>query len=112
MRHQLLRAIGQCLVGRWSFQQLEMWLVGHLQAIFDSGDEPAIEIANELDCDFIEFGEGLVTQRELQSRLDAYLSRGSTIRASYPEEQQFTRFTTATASETLETVPVLSFAHR
>ena len=72
MLQAMVTQIDRCLVGSSSLQDLETWLVAHLQAILDSGDERATGIANRIDADLIEFGEGLIDEAAFRSRLDGY----------------------------------------
>jgi len=43
-----------------TLDELEEWIVVHLQVIFDSPDEMAIDIANTLDPLFVELRENLI----------------------------------------------------
>ena len=73
MLHQLMQCIENSLGERHSLQDLEKWLVGHLQEILDSGDETAIRIADEIDADLVCLGEGLIDEATFRSRLEGYL---------------------------------------
>ncbi len=85
MRSQLRDQIVLYLEGRSSLQELEERLLSHLQQILDSGDEAAIEIANKVDADLVELGEGLTDQVTLQWRLQSYLRGAETIQVTFPE---------------------------
>ncbi|MBI4285923.1 MAG: hypothetical protein HY670_08530 [Chloroflexi bacterium] len=74
MRGQLLNAIDNYLLGYSTRQQLEDWLIANLQSILNSGDQIAIEIANNIDADFVEFDEGLLDELTLRDRLQKYFS--------------------------------------
>ncbi|MEW6141848.1 MAG: hypothetical protein AB1597_01655 [Chloroflexota bacterium] len=79
MLSELLKQIECTLNGEISLSALEDWLVSHLQSILDSGDAQAIEIANGIDADLIEYRERILDIEEILNRLQAFLARGSTI---------------------------------
>jgi hypothetical protein len=62
------------LSGGLSRDDLELWLVGSLQEILDSGDPESIAAADAIDADLIEVGEGILTEGEFRERLSAHLN--------------------------------------
>ncbi len=105
MLGQLRRNIDRYLTGRSSLQNLERWLLSHLQQILDSGDAKATQIANQLDADLVELGEGLIDQTILRQQLQSYLREGETVRESFPKAKAAATFHGTTAVDTL-TIPV------
>ena len=83
MLTELLNKIDSYLRGDTDLLGLEDWVVGHLQDVLDSGDETAIDIANRIDADLIEFGEGLLDTPSLNNRLQRYLYNAQTIEYEY-----------------------------
>lgn len=73
MLNQLLDAIENYLNKQSTLKELETWLISHLQEILDSKDERAINKANQIDADIIEFGEGLIEENILNERFKSYL---------------------------------------
>lgn len=57
------------LQGRIAEDELEDWIIGHLQVILDSGDKEAIHIANEVDVSFVELEESIIDRATLRTRL-------------------------------------------
>jgi tRNA isopentenyl-2-thiomethyl-A-37 hydroxylase MiaE len=90
MLHDLRNEIDRYLVGRSSLLQLESWLVSHLQLLLDSGDARLIDVANSLDADFVEFGEGLLSEASMRRHLDAYLRSAETVMLNEQREHEVT----------------------
>ncbi len=57
------------LQGKVAEDELEDWIVGHLQAVLDSGEKEAIHIANEVDVSFVELEESIIDRPTLRARL-------------------------------------------
>ena len=72
MRDQLLNVIDRYLTGAIPLRDLESWLVGNLQAILATGDAETIHVANQVDADLMELGEGLITERTVRDRLQRH----------------------------------------
>ncbi|PIU54908.1 MAG: hypothetical protein COS88_06120, partial [Chloroflexi bacterium CG07_land_8_20_14_0_80_51_10] len=79
MRQELRQQILLYLNGHCTLRYLESWVLSNLQRILDSGDEEAIEMANLIDADLVELGEGLVDEKTLLEHLESLLSRYETI---------------------------------
>jgi len=87
MLAQLLCYIDSYLVLHSTLQDLETWLVSNLQRILDSGEEAAIDLANEIDADLVEFGEGIMDELAFRERLQGYVRIGDTFPLEYYETQ-------------------------
>ena len=61
-----------------TLDELEEWLVLHLQAILDSGDEMAVEIANTIDPLFVELHESLISEADFFSAAERMFQRALT----------------------------------
>ena len=70
---ELLKTIKSYVLGDITLQELEEWLLSNMQDILDSGDERAIEIANELDADLIELAEGIIDMSNIRDHLQRYM---------------------------------------
>ncbi len=82
---------------------LEDWVVSHLQAILNSQDQIAIEIANQLDPLFVELGEDLVTEPEVFSEASAmYLRAVEALAVALPTLAILTSVKTSNTSGTLQ----------
>ena len=81
-------SIDHYLAGRTTLSQLEGWLVGNLQAILDSHEGDAVTLADALDADLVEFGEGLLDARELLDRLAGYNRAEETIYVSVGQPRE------------------------
>ena len=79
MLRQLLDRIDCYLLLRCTVRDLETWLVSSLQEILNSGDSKAIEVANEVDADLVELGEGLIDELTFRERLEGYIRACETI---------------------------------
>ena len=101
MLHQLLMYIDRYLTGRCSLREFETWLLANLQGILDSGDQAALEVANQVDADLVELGEGLIDEVTLRERLESYVRLKTTIRWSFSETEHPTVVTSTTNAETL-----------
>lgn len=73
--HLLLQEISKVVKGEVGQQDLETWLLSHLQATLLSGDKEAISLANELDAMFIDLGEELISSEEFDYQLETMLRR-------------------------------------
>ena len=87
MFNELLNSIDSFLVGQSTLEDLENWLVGHLQDILDSGDQRATDIANQVDADLVEYGEGLMNISTLVNRLQSYVFNAHTLAVGYIQTQ-------------------------
>jgi len=79
MLHELRGEIEGYLAGQQTLRNIESRLVSRLHTILGSGDLLAIEIANEVDADLMEFGDGLLEESELRERWQGYLRRTRTV---------------------------------
>ena len=79
MLSQLLAEIDGYLAGQRTLRDVESWLVSRLQAISRSDDALTMEIANQVDADLIEFGEGILSEDVLWERWHDYVRRGRTV---------------------------------
>lgn len=52
-----------------------MWLASRLQPIIRAGDPATVQLADNIDADLIEFGEGLIDRETLTERWRSYLDR-------------------------------------
>lgn len=87
MLTQLLNHIDSYLVLHSTLQDLEAWLVSNLQRILDSGEEATIGLANELDADLVQLGEGLIDELTFRERLQSYIRIKGTLPVEYYETQ-------------------------
>ncbi len=81
MIYEVLNRMDGYLTERYSVRDLEAWLVSNLQGILDSGDKKAVEVANQVDADLVELGEGLIDETGLRERLERYLRFAETVPA-------------------------------
>ncbi len=97
MLYDLLNEIENYLDGLRTLQDVEAWVVSRVQSILQSGNSVAIEVANQVDADLIELGEGVLDESALRERWQEYLTRVTpfVIQASVPVH---TRTDTASAS--------------
>lgn len=72
MLQQLLTQVRSYLDSALALEDLETWLIQNLQAIIDSGDRVALWVANQIDADLVEFGEGLFGEDILRRRLQVF----------------------------------------
>lgn len=100
MLRDLLNRVNEYLNGYCILTDLETWLLSHLQRILESGEEAAIEVANQIDADLIELGEGLIDETAVRERLETYVR----IRETIPVDFLETEYAAAThATATAET---------
>lgn len=69
MRAELLAEIGRYVAGESGVNDLQGWLVAHLQAIVESSDQVAIKVANQLDVDLIHLTDGVVSEQSVWEHL-------------------------------------------
>mgnify|MGYP001606528099 CR=1 FL=1 len=81
----LLACLEQFLDGQSSLEAVEEWVVTHLQSILDSGDCFAIELANEVDADLVEFRDATIDEAGLRVRFQRYVGMGRTRSFVFPE---------------------------
>ena len=80
MDQELLDHIRDYLNDQCTLQDLEVWVLSNLQKILDSGDKATIAIANEIDADLVELGEGLIDELTLREHLQSVISTGEGVR--------------------------------
>lgn len=100
MLKQLLNHIDLYLLLRCTVRDVETWLLSNLQEILDSGDSKAIEVANRVDADFVELGEGLIDEATLRERLDSYVRAYNTVPVSFFETEPSTSEHASASTET------------
>jgi len=79
--------------------------LSNLQRILDSGDEAAIDVANEIDADLVELGEGLIDETTIREHLQSVISERDTILVSSPDTGPVT---TSAATTSDRTIPVFA----
>jgi len=79
MLTQLLNYMDSYLLAHCTRRDLETWLLSNLQIILDSGEKAAIDLANKVDADLVEFGEGLMDELTLREHLQSYIRSGDTL---------------------------------
>ena len=98
MLHQVLNYVYKYLNGQWTLEDIQTSLLSNLQRILESGDEAAIEVANQIDADLVELSEGLIGEMEVRTRLENYVKFGETIPFSlFETEHPATTHATVTA---------------
>jgi len=97
---QLLNYVNDYLNGHCTLRDLETWLLSNLQRILDSGDEVAIEAANQIDADLIELGEGLIDEAAVRERLENYVRFRETIPIVFFETEHPATTNATAAAET------------
>ena len=80
-------------------RELETWLLSNLQRILDSGEEAAIDLANKVDADLVELGEGLMDELTFRERLQGYVRIGDTFPLEYYETQPIVTIDATTPRE-------------
>lgn len=88
MLNELLYQVESYLNGKCTLKDLEGWLLSNLQAILDSSDEKAVSLADELDADLVELGEGLIDETTLRGRLESRIKSMETLSFSFPETER------------------------
>jgi hypothetical protein len=71
----LARYVNETRPDAITLDELEEWLVLHLQAILDSGDEMAVDIVNTLDPSLVELREDLMNEAALFAAAEAMFRR-------------------------------------
>ena len=79
---QLLNQIDSYILFRCTLRDLEVWLISNLQRIIDAGEEATIDLANEIDADLVQLGEGLIDELTFRERLQSYVKIGDTVSAT------------------------------
>ena len=72
-----------------------------MQRILDSGDKAAIDIANEIDADLVELGEGLIDEVTLREHLQSYVGISETIESVFYDTEPSGAVLATTAVETI-----------
>lgn len=85
-----------------TLRDLETWLLSNLQQILDSGEEVAIDLANEVDADLVELGEGIIDDLTFRERLLSYIRIRDTLPSEYYETQPQDTVTASTSVETIK----------
>ena len=93
-RERLMAQLERYLNEQCSLEEVDTWVMAHLQAILDSGDPKAIDITNEVDADIIEVGEGLIDDATLRERFQHYLAsnRGNSSYLTYAHSESNVMF--------------------
>jgi len=87
MLAQLLNRIDSYLLLHCALRDLEAWLLSNLQRILDSGEDTAIDLANDVDADLVELGEDLIDELTFRERLQSYIRIRDTFPLEYYETQ-------------------------
>lgn len=90
MLNELLNKIDYYLIEQSSLEELETWLLSNLQRILDSGNKDAVEVANDVDADLVEFHEKLIDEATLRERLDSYITHKETVSITSSEIETYT----------------------
>ena len=98
---QLLNRIDGYVLSRCTLRDLETWLLSNLQQILDSGEKAAIDLANEVDADLVELGEGLIDELTFRERLESYAKIRETIPFIFSEIESPATVHATTAVETI-----------
>ncbi len=85
MARDLLVQFDRYLTGGTSLRDLERWLVSNLQEILNCGDKTAIQAANQVDADLMEFGEGLIDGTTLLERIASWARLVETVSVNFSE---------------------------
>lgn len=115
MRDALLSRVYDYLIGLSTIRELETWLLSHLQEILDTVDQKGIELANQIDADLVELGEGIIIESVFYDRLQSYYLTAETISASFSGSVESTKVCTSTNTETIHRcyeAPGHSITHR
>jgi len=99
MLTQLLNYIDSYLLLQHTLRDLETWLLSNLQQILDSGEEAAIDLANKVDADLVELGEGLMDELAFREHLQGYVRIGDTFPLEYYETQPIVTIDATTPRE-------------
>lgn len=102
MLTQLLNRIDSYLLLHCTLQDLEAWLLSNLQRILDFGQKTAIDLANEVDADLVELGEGLIDELTFRERLLSYIRIRDTLPFEYYETQPRDTVTTSSSTVTIK----------
>lgn len=100
MVRQLLNYIDRYLLFRCTVRDLETRLLSNLQEILDSGDSKAVKLANNVDADLVELGEGLVDETTFRERLEVYLRAYETTLVTFSEAKHAATVHASTVAET------------
>ena len=79
MRQEILQQISDCINGKSTIQEFEAWMLSNLGVILNSGDGELIDMANDIDADFIGLSEGTIDEETLRKRLLGYFTEGETL---------------------------------
>ena len=101
MLHRLLNYANHYLNGYCTLRDLQTWLLSNLQRILESSDEATIEMANQIDTDLIELGEGLIDEAVVRERIESYARFGETIPFIFSEIERPATTHVTTAAETI-----------
>lgn len=107
MLRELLNRMYGYVIARSTLSDLETWLLSNLQQILDSGDDEAIEVANHLDADLVQLGEGLIDEATFRQRLEAHVRACDTALVSFGEPQQRATTHIGSASQTVTPLPMV-----
>ncbi len=102
MLHQVLNYVNGYLNSHCTLRDLQTWLLSNLQQILDSGGEAAIEMADQIDADLVEFGEGLIDETAVRERIESYVRLRETIPFSFSEIECPVTTHIAAATETIK----------
>lgn len=102
MLQQLLKNIWRYLSAQCTLQDLEAWVLSNLQRILDTGDKAAIRMANQIDADLVELGEGLIDESTFLERLQSLVRLSETIPFTFGEKESRALIHATTHVETIK----------
>lgn len=109
MRQNLIRALAALQARSTSLEDFELWLVGHLQPILEGQDEELRHQADRLDALLMQFGEGVVTDPDMDDEIEGILRNLSTVHSDSLTSpgQSFESFSVGAASGQIHTALIV-----
>jgi len=79
-KQAILRIFRDYVSGKARLNDLEDWVLSHIQGVLDSGDQEAIALIDRVDALLIEIGVGLASEEDLFNAISGFISDAETVK--------------------------------
>jgi hypothetical protein len=78
-KEEILQIFRDYISGNAQLIDLEDWVLSHIQAILDSGNQVAVALIDRVDALLIEIGAGITSEEELFNAISSIISDEETL---------------------------------
>jgi hypothetical protein len=79
-KEEVLQVFRKYVSGMVRMNDLEDWILSHIQGILNSGNQEAIALIDEVDALLIEIGAGISSEQDLFDTISRFISDAETVK--------------------------------